>query len=93
MSARIVVNLEHGLAGSAVDRTPDGGVWLSLWQAGEVVMVKLSLPSLQAVCLALAKDLAETDLTAAGDGGTPDASGPRPPAAGPEAPSAPAEGA
>lgn len=93
MSARIVVNLEHGLAECAVDRTPDGGVWLSLWRAGEVVMVKLSLPSLQALCLTLAKDLAETDATAAEDGGTPDASGPRPPAAEPEPTSAPAESA
>jgi hypothetical protein len=86
MSARIVVNLEHGLAESAIDRAPDGGVWLSLWQASEVVLVKLSLPSLQALCLTLAKDLAET-ATAAEDVGTPDASGPRPAATGPEPPS------
>lgn len=88
MSARIVVNLEHGLAESAIDRAPDGGVWLSLWQPGEVVIVKLSMPSFQALCRALAKDLAETDLTAAEDGGTPDASGPRPPAVEPEPPPA-----
>jgi nucleoside-diphosphate-sugar epimerase len=65
MSARIVVNLEHGLAGSAIDRAPDGGVWLSLWQASEVVIVKLSLPSLQVLCLTLAKDLAATAAPAA----------------------------
>jgi hypothetical protein len=93
MSARIVVNLEHGLAESAIDRTPDGGVWLSLWQGREIVIVKLSLPSLQALCLTLAKDLAVTDAAAAEDVGTPDASGPRPPAAEPQPASAPAEGA
>ncbi len=84
MSARIVVNLEHGLAESAIDRTLDGGVWLSLWQGREVVIVKLSMPSLQALCLTLAKDLALSNATAADEAGTPDASGPRPPAAEPE---------
>jgi hypothetical protein len=91
MSARIVVNLEHGLAESAVDRTPDGGVWLSLWQASEVVIVKLSLPSLQTLCLTLAKDLAQSTATAADNSGAPDSAGPRPPAAEPEPWSAPAE--
>jgi hypothetical protein len=84
MSARIVVNLEHGFAESAIDHTPDGGVWLSLWQGREVVIVKLSLPSLQALCLALAKDLALSTATAADDAGAPDATGPRPPSAEPE---------
>jgi hypothetical protein len=82
MSARIVVNLGHGFAESAIDRTPDGGVWLSIWQASEVVIVKLSLPSLQALRLTLAKDLALS--TTADDAGAPDATGPRPPAAEPE---------
>jgi hypothetical protein len=90
MSARIVVNLEHGLAESAIDRTPDGGVWLSVWQASEVVIVKLSLPSLQALCLTLAKDLAGTAAPAGEDASASDVSGPRPPAAEPEPP-APAE--
>jgi hypothetical protein len=89
MSARIVVNLGHGFAESAIDRTPDGGVWLSLWQASEVVIVKLSLPSLQALCLTLAKDVALS--IAAEDAGAADATGPRPPAAEPEPASAPAE--
>jgi hypothetical protein len=88
MSARIVVNLGHGFAESAIDRTPDGGVWLSLWQGREVVIVKLSMPSLQALCATLAKDLALS--TAADDAGAPDATGPRPPAAEPEPWSAPA---
>ncbi len=57
MSARIVVNLEHGLAASAIDRGLDGGTWLSLWQGREVVIVKLSEPSLQALWLALTKEL------------------------------------
>jgi len=89
MSARIVVNLEHGLAESAIDRAPDGGVWLSLWQGREVVIVKLSMPSLQALCLTLAEDLAVTAAPAAEDADAPDATGPRPPAAEPA--SAPAE--
>ena len=89
MSARIVVNLEHGLAESAIDRTPDGGVWLSLWQGHEVVIVKLSMPSLQALCVALAKDLALS--TAPYEAGAPDATGPRAPAGEPEPWSAPAE--
>ena len=91
MSARIVVNLEHGLAESAIDRAPDGGVWLSLWQGREVVIVKLSTPSLQALCLTLAEDLAVTAAPATEDTGAPDATGPRPPAAEPEPTSAPAE--
>jgi hypothetical protein len=57
MSARIVVNLEHGLAESAIDREPEGGTWLSLWQSDEVVLVKLSTPSLQALWLTLSKEL------------------------------------
>ena len=57
MSARIVVNLEHGLAESAIDRSPDGGTWLSLWQGREVVIVKLSTSSLQALWLTLTKQL------------------------------------
>ena len=57
MSARIVVNLEHGLAESAIDRSPDGGTWLSLWQGREVVIVKLSTPSVQALWLTLTKEL------------------------------------
>ena len=57
MSARIVVNLEHGLAESAIDRGPDGGAWLSFWHSREVVVVKLSTPSLQALWLTLTKGL------------------------------------
>jgi hypothetical protein len=90
MSARIVVNLGHGFAESAIDRTPDGGVWLSLWRGREVVIVKLSMPSLQALCVTLAKDLALSTTPAAEDAVAPDATGPRPPAAEPEPWSAPA---
>jgi hypothetical protein len=57
MSARIVVNLAHGLAESAIDREPEGGTWLSLWQTEEVVVVKLSTPSLQALWLTLSREL------------------------------------
>lgn len=91
MSARIVVNLEHGLAESAIDRAPDGGVWLSLWQGSEVFLVKLSTPSLQALCLTLAKDLAESAVPASEDAGGPDPIRPGAPAAEPEPRSAPAE--
>jgi hypothetical protein len=57
MSARIVLNLAQGLAECAVDRAPDGGTWLSLRQGPELVIVKLSTPSLAALQLALAKAL------------------------------------
>jgi hypothetical protein len=57
MSARIVANFSHGLALSAIDCDADGGVWLSLWQTEEVVLVKLSTPSAQALWLALSKEL------------------------------------
>lgn len=57
MSARIVVNLTDGLAQSAVDRAPDGGTWLSLWQGREVVIVKLTTLSLQALHEALGREL------------------------------------
>ena len=56
MSARIVLNLAHGLAECAVDRAPDGGTWLSLRQGPELVIVKLSAPSLAALQLALAQE-------------------------------------
>ena len=57
MSARVVMNLEHGLTSSAIDPGQNGGTWLSLWQHEEVVMVKLSTPSLQAPWLTLTKEL------------------------------------
>jgi len=57
MSARIVVNLEHGFVESAVDHEPEGGTWLSLWQSKEIVLVKLSTPSLQALWLTLSREL------------------------------------
>lgn len=57
MSARIVVNLAEGVASVAIDRAPDGGLWLSLWQLREAVIVKLSPASLQALAQALATDL------------------------------------
>ena len=60
MSARIVLNLAQGRAECAIDRAPDGGTWLSLWQGREVVIVKLSTPSLEALQLALAKELGMT---------------------------------
>ena len=70
MSARIVVNLAQGLAKSAIDRGFDGGTWLSLSQGGEVVIVKLSTPSLEALQLTLAKELAmPAGDAAASDGG------------------------
>jgi hypothetical protein len=46
-----------GLAQSAIDHSPGGGTWLSLWQGREVVIVKLSMPSLEALLLTLAKEL------------------------------------
>ena len=57
MSARLVVNLADGLAQSAIDHAPDGGTWLSLWQGREVVIVKLSTPSLQALHQTLSREL------------------------------------
>ncbi len=57
MSARIVVNLAQGLAEFAIDHGPDGGTWLSMKQGGENVIVKLSMPSLEALQLTLAKEL------------------------------------
>jgi hypothetical protein len=56
MSARIVVNLAQGPAECAIDRGHDGGSWLSLRQGGEVVVVKLSPPSFEALQLMLAKE-------------------------------------
>lgn len=61
MSARVVVNLSHGLASSAIDRDPDGDNWLSLWQLDEVVVVKLSSASTRALWLALSKELGMLD--------------------------------
>jgi hypothetical protein len=55
MSARIVLNFEHGLAESAVERRPEGGTFVSLWQSGEVLIVKLSEASLHALWLELSK--------------------------------------
>jgi hypothetical protein len=70
MSARIVVNLAQGPAECAIDRGPDGGTWLSLRQGAEVVLVKLSTPSLEALWLTLARGLAMVgDGTAPGDSG------------------------
>lgn len=57
MSARIVVNLAEGLAQSSIDRAPDGGLWLSLWQPREAVIVKLSPASLQSLAQALGTGL------------------------------------
>ncbi|MBI4271992.1 MAG: hypothetical protein HY615_16775 [Candidatus Rokubacteria bacterium] len=73
MSARIVVNLAQGLAQSAIDRGPDGGTWLSLSQGGEVVIVKLSAQSLEALHATLAKELGTpaADATAAAAGERP----------------------
>jgi hypothetical protein len=71
MSGRIVVNLALGPADCALDRGPDGGNWLSLRQGGEVVIVKLSTSSLEALWLALARGLA----MAVGDGTAPGGSG------------------
>lgn len=65
MSARIVVNLAEGLAQSTIDRAPDGGTFLSLWQGGEVVIVKLSTPSLEALHAMLAKELGTPAVDAA----------------------------
>jgi hypothetical protein len=67
MSARIVVNLAQGPAECALDRGPDGGAWLSLRQGAELVLVKLTTPSLEALWLALARGLA----MAVGDGMAP----------------------
>jgi hypothetical protein len=55
MSARIVLNFEHGLTASAVERRPQGGTFLSLWQPGGVLIVKLSEASLHALWLELSK--------------------------------------
>jgi len=73
MSARIVVNLAEGLAQSAIDRAPDGGTFLSLWQGGEVVIVKLSAPSLEALQRTLARELGmpAIDAAPAGDARPP----------------------
>ena len=73
MSARIVVNLAQGLASSAIDRAPDGGTFLSIWQGGEVVIVKLSAPSLQALQQTLARELGmpAMDAAPAGDARPP----------------------
>ncbi len=57
MSARIVVNLAEGVASMALDRAPDGGLWLSLWQPREAVIVKLSPASLASLAQTLATDL------------------------------------
>lgn len=67
MSARIVVNLAEGVASVALDRAPDGGLWLSLWQPREAVIVKLSPASLQSLAQALATDLEETGMTDSAD--------------------------
>ena len=55
MSARIVLNFEHGLTASAVERRPQGGTFLSLWQPGGVLIVKLSEASLHALWFELSK--------------------------------------
>jgi hypothetical protein len=68
MSARIVVNLEQGLTQSAIDHSPSGGTWLSLWQGPEVVIVKLSRPSLQALWQTLTKELGPSAGEKAGEG-------------------------
>ena len=70
MSARIVVNLEQGLAQSAIDHSPSGGTWLSLWQGREVVIMKLSTPSLQALWQTLTKELGPSAAETAGEGAT-----------------------
>jgi hypothetical protein len=58
MSARIVLNFSNGLAECAIDRGHDGGTWLSLWQGTELVLMKVSMPSLAALQLLLARHLA-----------------------------------
>ena len=60
MSARIVLNFSNGLAECAIERGHDGDSWLSLWQGTEVVLVKLSMPSLGAMHLVLAKHVGAT---------------------------------
>lgn len=55
MSARIVVNLAHGLASIAVTSDLDGGTWLSVWHPDEVVAVKLSRASAHTLWLELSK--------------------------------------
>jgi hypothetical protein len=57
MSARIVVNLAEGVASVSIDRAPDGGLWLSMCQPREAVIVKLAPASLQSLAQALATDL------------------------------------
>ena len=64
MSARIVVNLTPGIAECAIDHAVDGGAWLSLWKGSEVVIVKLSTSSLEALERAIAKELTMTALDA-----------------------------
>jgi hypothetical protein len=78
MSARIVVNLAEGVASVALDRAPDGGLWLSIWQPREAVIVKLAPASLQSLALALATDL-DAIGTRESDDRDADADVPKPP--------------
>jgi hypothetical protein len=77
MSARIVVNLAEGVASVALDRAPDGGLWLSMWQPREAVIVKLAPASLQSLAQALATDL--DAIGTLGEDHGADADGPKPP--------------
>jgi hypothetical protein len=78
MSARIVVNLEQGLAQFAIDHSPSGGTWLSLWQGAEVVIVKLSTPSLEALWHTLTKELGPGVAETASGGATEQTTGATP---------------
>ncbi len=53
MSFRIDLDFCHGLAESSLDQSPDGAFQLSLTRGQERVIVHLSLPSLEALWLAL----------------------------------------
>jgi hypothetical protein len=78
MSARIVVNLAEGVASVSIDRAPDGGLWLSMCQPREAVIVKLAPASLQSLAQALATDLDAIGTRESEDHET-DADGAKPP--------------
>ncbi|MBI4611404.1 MAG: hypothetical protein HY726_20630 [Candidatus Rokubacteria bacterium] len=58
MSIRLEVDFHHGLAQPAVEQAPDGGFRLSFTRGVERLDVRLSLPSLEALYLALMLALA-----------------------------------
>lgn len=59
MSMRIDLDFQHGLAEPKVERRPDGALCVSLTRGQEMVVVQLSLASLEALWLALTVRLAE----------------------------------